>query len=422
LKPIVVVPFASEVHGKEYYANVLEVFRKHFGRYGIEFHGDVVTSVEEAERLGGKYQGFVPIALVLTGGTSSLVYRFVSGGSIDKVFILAHSEHNSMASAVSARTKIERDGFSAGLYWCDEYYSIDCENVVDKLMLVARTVAFVDGSRIAVAADREKGDVEEAFESRFNATVDIVSLSKVASMMDSASSEAVSEISKEIESKFDFEVSKQALDRVARLYIALEKIAKEGKYDVVSIDCFPFIIKHGITPCIPLSLLNSKGVIAVCEADLTAVFGMMLAKVLSGRSGWIGNTVSFKSKNAMFSHCTIALDIAYEKPRALQHFETGAPYAVTASMQNTVATIVSVDRDFTIVAVDRGRIVKSGLLTYSTCRTQTIIEFDFPVDNIPRYAPSNHHIVILGDFVDIIKDVSYMFNMDAVTYREVAMW
>lgn len=422
MKPIVVVPFASEIHGKEYYANVLEVFRKHLSRYGIEFHSEIVVSAEAAEKLGSRYQGFIPIALVLTGGTSNLIYRFVSAGSIDKVFILAHTEHNSLASAVSARSKIERDGYSAGLYWCEEYYSIDCENVVDKLMAVARAVAFIDGSKVAVVADREKGDVEDAFESRFNATVDIVSTSRIASMMDSAPRERVEAVAREIESKIEFEASKEALEKVSRLYIALESLAKENKYDVVTIDCFPFILKYGVTPCIPLSLLNSKGITAVCEADLTAVFGMLLARGLTGRSGWIGNVVSFKSRSAMLAHCTIALDLVSGKPRAIQHFESGAPYAITASVENAVATIVSVDRDFTIAIADRGRIVKSGLLTYSTCRTQIMLEFDFPVEHIPRYAPSNHHIMMFGDFVDEIREVAYMFNMDAATYRELVGW
>ena len=52
MKPAVVVPFASEIHGKDYYANVLEVFRKHLSRYGVEFHNEIISSVEAAEAAG----------------------------------------------------------------------------------------------------------------------------------------------------------------------------------------------------------------------------------------------------------------------------------------------------------------------------------------------------------------------------------
>uniref|UniRef100_A0A7C5YZH4 Uncharacterized protein n=1 Tax=Ignisphaera aggregans TaxID=334771 RepID=A0A7C5YZH4_9CREN len=49
MRPIVLIPFASEVHGKEYYVGVLEVFKSYFKRYGIEFHDSIVTSVNDIE-------------------------------------------------------------------------------------------------------------------------------------------------------------------------------------------------------------------------------------------------------------------------------------------------------------------------------------------------------------------------------------
>jgi L-fucose isomerase-like protein len=107
--------------------------------------------------------------------------------------------------------------------------------------------------------------------------------------MDSVSSDRVSEAVKEIEESISFEASKQAFEKVARLYIALDEIAKKG-YDAVAIDCFPFILKHGVTPCIPLAMLNKKGVVVACEAGIPVAFGMMIAKALTGRSGWIANS------------------------------------------------------------------------------------------------------------------------------------
>jgi len=418
MQPIIVVPFASEIHGKEYYANVLEVFRKHFGRYGIDFHSGIITSFEEAESLGKKYQEFLPIALVLTGGTSNLVFRFATSGSIDKLFIMAHSEHNSLASAISARAKLEREGIVAGLYWCEEYYSLDCETAVDKVMSVARSVAQVVGSKVAIVADRDKGEVEETFESRFDATVDIIPLEQFASMMNVASGDKVREIVLEIEKSFEFEASKQALERVARMFLAFEELVKKG-YNAISIDCFPFILKYGTTPCIPLSLLNSKGTVATCEADLQAALGMMLARALTKKSGWIGNAVSFKSNRAMLAHCTIALDLLKGKATAMQHFETSAPYAIVGEVESNVVTLVSIDRDFSVLFMERGRVVKSGLLTYGACRMQMVIEFDTPIEVVPRYAPANHHVVLVGDWIEELRDIAYMLNMDAVMYSEL---
>jgi hypothetical protein len=121
----------------------------------------------------------------------------------------------------------------------------------------------------------------------------------------------------------------------------------------------------------------------------------------------------------MFAHCTIALDIVKGRAKAVEHFETSAPYAVLGELDNTVVTLMSVDRDFTAMLMERGRVIKSGLLTYAACRTQAMIELDIPADVIPRLAPTNHHVALLGDCVEELRDIAYMLNIDAATYREL---
>jgi hypothetical protein len=69
--------------------------------------------------------------------------------------------------------------------------------------------------------------------------------------------------------------------------------------------------------------------------------------------------------------------------------------------------------------MERGRVVKSGLLTYGACRMQMVIEFDTPIEVVPRYAPANHHVVLVGDWIEELRDIAYMLNMDAVMYSEL---
>ncbi|MEM1732836.1 MAG: hypothetical protein QXP02_05310 [Desulfurococcaceae archaeon] len=419
LKPIVLIPFASEIHEEKYYGNVFEFFKKLFTNRGVVVYEGVITSSSDAVKVAEKYRDHLPIALVLTGGTSGFVYDFATSAPFDKLFILGHIEHNSLASAISIRGKIEREGFSAGIYWCDINDPVNCELVVDKLTRITRAASFMIGSRVLVVADKDKGDVEEAFESRFNSTVDMMSISELARFMETINKDEVRETIAEIEDKYIIEAPRNSLEKVSRLYLALGKIARERGYDVVTIDCFPFIVKYKVTPCLPLSLLNDKGHIAVCEADLTAVAGMMLARALTGLSGWIGNAVWFKSRQAMFAHCTIALDIALGKPRLISHFESNYPYAVASPMKCHVVTAISMDRDFTYIAIERGKVVKSGLMVNNTCRTQVLLEFDQSMDHVPVYAPSNHHVLIPGDHVEELLEIARIFNMDAVMYREL---
>jgi hypothetical protein len=49
------------------------------------------------------------------------------------------------------------------------------------MMRVARAVAAVVNSKIAVVGDKEKDEVMEAFETRFEATIDIVPFNQLSS-------------------------------------------------------------------------------------------------------------------------------------------------------------------------------------------------------------------------------------------------
>ncbi|MEM4628049.1 MAG: hypothetical protein QXX37_07190, partial [Ignisphaera sp.] len=100
MRPLILIPFASEVHRREYYAGILEVLKSYFRKYGIDFHEEIVISYDKVETISKKYRNFIPIALILTGGTSRLVYEFVVESQLDRVFIFAHGEHNSLASAI----------------------------------------------------------------------------------------------------------------------------------------------------------------------------------------------------------------------------------------------------------------------------------------------------------------------------------
>lgn len=418
MKPLVLIPFASEVHGKEYYIGIFEVFKSYFKKYGIEFHNNIVTQYSEVEDISKKYSDFIPIALILTGGTSRLVHEFVLKSQIDRLFILSHSEHNSLASAISARSKLEYEGVSVDIYYCVNPYSRECEFIVDRVMSIARIVASIIGANIGVVADREREEVDEIFESKFNATVNLIPFSEVEKEIREISDDIVDNVINEVKNRIGLSNIDDNLRKIVKLYIALKSIVRKRKLNAITIDCFPYILKYGITPCIPLALLNSEGIVAGCEADLTALLGLMIARYITGRSGWIVNSILFNSRYAVFAHCTVALDII-DSPSILPHFETGKPYAITGKILTNTVTLLSIDREFSIATIARGRIVRSGPLGYPACRNQVVIELNHSTEEIPRYAPTNHHVIIMGDYISSLIDLGYMLGMDVVEYREL---
>ncbi|WP_243681025.1 hypothetical protein [Vulcanisaeta souniana] len=104
-----------------------------------------------------------------------------------------------------------------------------------------------------------------------------------------------------------------------------------GKYDALAINCFPYLVKHRVTPCLALARLNEEGgLIAACEADLRALFSMIIARELTGYSGWIANTNRIEGSRVTMAHCTIALNMV-SNARAVTHFESGFSYGLLVS-------------------------------------------------------------------------------------------
>lgn len=418
--PIVVVPFASEIHGKEYYVGLYDIIKNHIATYGVEIHKEVITDPEEAIRVGKKYSGFLPIAIILTGGTSSLIENFSDSGNFERIIMFSHSQHNSLASAVSARSKMERKGIMSLVYHCSNINSIECMLIIRDMMNVVRSVTTVIGSRIGLVVDRDtKNEIEETFESRFNSSIHIKSFEQVLEEMNRCSESDINEVKKSIMKVIEVEGPSEYMDEIARLYLVLKNFVVNDKLDAIAIDCFPFILKKGVTPCIPLSLLNSEGIIAGCEADLPALLGLMLARLLTGRSGWIANVVDVSSNRCVLAHCTIALDIA-KNVRGVTHYESGKPYGVTGEYIGETVTILSIDRDFTVASIATANVVASGALGYSACRTQMILEFGHSTEYLPNIVPNNHHIVMQGNLSKKLTEALYLMGFDVIEYREYA--
>ncbi|ADM28250.1 conserved hypothetical protein [Ignisphaera aggregans DSM 17230] len=415
MKPIVVFPFASELHGKEYYLNLFEIIKKKFTPYGIEIYSEVITNETSALEALKTYKDFIPIAIALTGGTSRLIHTFVEHGNIERLFIFAHPEHNSLASAVSARARCERDGVLVGLYYCSSIYDSSCDYSIWRLITVARTVSNIVGSKVGVVSEEADTEIEEAAKDRLAWEIEHISFTELQQVIDRIDDTRIQEFMEKIDS-IKIEGAREPLRAIGKLYFALKDIAKSHNLNYIAIDCFPFILKYGYSPCIALALLNAEGIVVACEADISALIGMIIARSVSGMSGWISNIVNVFGNNGIFAHCTIAMDIAKELI-ALNHFESGKPYGLTGKFIGNTATLISIDRDLTLMTVTRGKVKASGSLGYPACRTQALVEFDYIAEEIPRLAPTNHHVFIMGDYIDIVKDVGYMLGLDVIDYK-----
>jgi L-fucose isomerase-like protein len=106
---------------------VYKLFREPIGRAWR----DVVflesnTSSEEAKRDGNESRDALPVVFALTGSTSRLIYESTKSSGHHRVVIIGHGEHNSLASAMSARARLDADGVWRWVFHCGEPSSTEC--------------------------------------------------------------------------------------------------------------------------------------------------------------------------------------------------------------------------------------------------------------------------------------------------------
>ncbi|MEM0335503.1 MAG: hypothetical protein QXT33_03740 [Thermofilum sp.] len=408
----VLVPLASRLHGEEYYSKLLAALRTAFGSAVEEV--DVVTSVEEARRAGSSAAGGLPILLFLTGGTSKLAQEFVSAGCFAAVAMLAHGEHNSLASAISARYKLEARGVRVWLSPCYSPWSGDCAERGRRLARAVLAAAKLHGVRVAVIQDALPPQAE-ALERRLGARVELITQSEFERMVEQADEAVSRALAKEVGEAFG--VSGEKLLEVGRVYAALRELF--GRFDAVAIDCFDYLAKRGVTPCLALAKLNAEGLVTACEADLQAVLLMLVSRELTGYAGWIANATAFSGTRGVFSHCTIAFNMV-ESGRVLPHFESGYPHALSGKLAHSTYTIASISPDFAVLGAGLAKVVESGLLSGAACRTQALVELGPWAEELPRAAPANHHVFIPGDVVEELRAVAKLLGLRYLHYPSLA--
>ncbi len=388
---------ASPVHGREYYERLWEEYRGLFQSLSIEPIG-VVSDEEGVEKIGESLRDADALFIaVLTGGASRYARMLAERAGKDKpIVLLAHGYHNSFASALSAKSRLESDGYKVLLV-----EALRPSEAVEEAATIARAVrAAVEVRKLRVVhLDAEKlgGEAVEAAK-RFGFRVENVSPSELDAMMERVD---VREVKRYLSLHMDLGgVDERLAEGPARLAAAAKLAALERGANLVVIDCFPFILRKGFTPCIMMAYLLDEGLIAACEADYRAAILMTMAKVLTGKPGWIANPTHYdpQENTLILSHCTAATSLG-SYATLLPHFETGNPYAVHVRIEPGVYTLAALSPDYQRLSYALVEVVESGMFSGGRCRTQVVAKFvdEENPEPFPAKAVSNHHVLIKGD-------------------------
>ena len=191
------------------------------------------------------------------------------------------------------------------------------------------------------------------------------------------------------------------------IYEGLKKVISTHQLNGFTLRCFDLLTALKSTGCLALAKLNSEGYVAGCEGDVPAMLSMMIARSLTGFSGFQANPARINPDTGelLFAHCTIPLDMV-ERYELDTHFESGIGVGVRGYMKEGPVTLFKVSGDLKRSFVAEGMLVRNTAEP-DLCRTQQVIQLSNPsqVSYFLTNPIGNHHIVIPGHIGSLLEEM-----------------
>ncbi len=398
----------NPVHEDAHLRQVANQFRARLEALGVR-HIAVVRSDEDARAFGERARAAEGAVLVfISGGTSRLAVE-VYEAARKPMLMLAHEFHNASASMMSAQSRIryELGGRVAG------WYTVSPDSPLVPLTVTAYRAAVSLRKLHVVQADADELSRDAAtFQERVGGRITLVSREETAKLLASAERDA-GRLATELADIDTGGASPEGVRRAAAVYAMALRLLSSFDANGFTVDCFPFIMRHRVTPCLAVSRLLDMGYVAACEADYRALTLLAFSLAVTGLPGWIGNFNALAGGGRLLrlSHCTVATRLA-RYTTFLPHFETGNPYAVAGPLRDGEYTIAAISPDYTVLWYSEGRLAESGTISGGKCRTQASFELRAPVDE--DEIVSNHHVAIPGRVAPALRVLARYLGMRLV--------
>jgi L-fucose isomerase-like protein len=201
------------------------------------------------------------------------------------------------------------------------------------------------------------------------------------------------------------EPSAKDILNAASFYLALKEVIRNYKLDAFTLSCYRIIELLNTTGCLGISLLNDEGILSGCEGDMQSVFSLLIAKAVTGKIGFMANTLFIEEQknDIILGHSTVGLKQT-DRFVIRNHIETGKGVSIQGILPEGNVTIMkcgneSLDNFF----VSKGRLEENTNYV-NACRTQVRVHLSNPVSYFFNNPLGNHHILINGDYEQIINE------------------
>jgi L-fucose isomerase-like protein len=370
--------------------------------YLVRSSEDVKRFVEESRRADG-------IVLVFVSGGTSRTAITVYEELRKPPLMLGHEYHNASASMMSAQSRIrfELGGRVAG------WYTVTPDSPLVPLLVAAYRTAISLSKLHVVQIDADELSRDAVvFQEKVGGKVTLVSKEETAKLL-TESSRGVEAYVSELKDIDTGGASVDGIKKSLTVYVLATRLLDQFNANAFTVDCFPFITRYKVTPCLAISRLLDLGFVAACEADYRALTLLAVSLGVTGLPGWIGNynALARGGRVLKMSHCTVATRLT-RYATFLPHFETGNPYAVAGPLKESSYTIAAISPDYTMLWYVEAKLVESGTISGGKCRTQASFEVAWQLDEADIV--SNHHVAIPGSVAPALSVIARYLGMKLV--------
>lgn len=196
----------------------------------------------------------------------------------------------------------------------------------------------------------------------------------------------------------------EEIEKALNVYGALKRLIAKYALDGVSVKCFDLLDKIHTTGCLALAILNAEGIPAACEGDQKSLVSMAILEALTGQAGFMANPSCMdpETSEIIFAHCTLPIDMP-DRYNLMTHFESGIGVAVSGDLAPQVMTIFKCDSTFTRYYAGQAELIET-LHRSDLCRSQMRLKVLNGTNYFQNNPISNHHMIIKGDWKDVIDE------------------
>ncbi|WFO74740.1 hypothetical protein J4526_06575 [Desulfurococcaceae archaeon MEX13E-LK6-19] len=398
---ILFVPIASPIHDKRAVDLVVRRYRDKIEPYVDEVF-DLVTRPQDVPRGFDAY-----VVLVVTGGSEHIALEIANE---DKpVLLIAHDRMNSLPATLEAYSKLREEN---KLVWIasleDPVYDVKSFVKAVKAWMKLR------GARIGVIGGVSHwlvySRVERDSLKKLGIELVEIPLDKLIELINSISDEETSQyVDKIINNAIDVRVPRESVVKAVKVYIALKKLVEEYNLAGFTIKCFDLILRHNVSACLALAMLNSEGIIAGCEGDVPAAITMLISQLLTGYTGFLANVAWILDDEIQLAHCTIAFNLV-ENYSLDTHFETNKSVGVEGYVKTKRVSLIKISPKLDRLRVIVGDLITGEPISRMLCRTQVVVKtsnsrkiLDDPM--------GNHYIVVPEDIKNEAKFFAHLARL-----------